>query len=125
MSRALGGSYPEYHTSLDTKSVINQDRHRQAVQILDDIIDVIEHNDKFINQRPFGEPFMSKYDLGTRIGGERIQPQTLYYKFLLQMSDGDADMLDIATELHICMLDLIPAAQELVVAGLLSPARLG
>lgn len=123
LSRALGGSYPEYHTSLDTKSVIHPDRHRQAVQILDDIIDVIEHNDKFINQRPFGEPFMSKYDLGTRFGSERIQPQKLYYKFLLQMSDGDADMLDIATELNICMLDLLTAAQDLVAAGLLSPAR--
>ena len=123
LSRALGGSYPEYHTSLDTKSVIHVDRHRQAVGILEDIIDVIEHNEKFINQRPFGEPFMSKYDLSTRIGGERIQPQKLYYKFLLQMSDGDSDLLDIATELNICMLDLLTAAQDLVAAGLLSPAQ--
>jgi aminopeptidase-like protein len=123
LSRALGGSYPEYHTSLDTKSVIRPDRYLQTVQILEDIIDVIEQNDRYLNQRPFGEPFMSKYDLGTPIGGEKIQAHQLYCKCLLHMSDGDADLIDIANKLDVCMLDLLPPVQDLVTAGLLMPAR--
>lgn len=124
LSRAIGGTYPEYHTSLDTREAISRARHDEAVTILMDIVDVIEQNDRYINQRPFGEPFLSKYDLGTRLGGERIAANQLHYKCLLQMADGESDLLEVAETLGICMLDLIPAVDDLVGADLLRPAAM-
>ena len=38
------------------------------------------------------------------------------------MSDGETDLIDVANEMGICVLDLEPAVQDLVGAGLLEAA---
>jgi len=44
----------------------------------------------------------------------------LYYKILLQMSDGNHDLIDIANMVDVCAVDIFPAVSDLVNAGLLN-----
>jgi aminopeptidase-like protein len=119
LSRGLGGDYPEYHTSLDTKGVIRKERYEETVEIILDIINLIEINDTYINTKPYGEPFLTKYNLGTKISGRIITSDQYYYKVLLQMSDGSNDLIDIANMIEVCAIDFLPCINDLWNAGLL------
>ena len=64
---------------------------------------------------------MSKYDLGTNLGGNKIVSQDLLMKCLLHMGDGEWDLLEIAETIGICALELEEPLTKLLKCGLLIP----
>ena len=64
---------------------------------------------------------MSKYDLGTKLGGNKIKSQDLLMKCLLHMGDGEWDLLEIAETIGICALELEEPLTTLMKCGLLIP----
>ena len=55
---------------------------------------------------PYGEPFMSKYNLGSKISGSKIKPNQLYMKSLLHMGDGETDFIKVSNQLNISANEL-------------------
>jgi aminopeptidase-like protein len=119
ISRGFGGSFPEYHTSLDNQDSLSEEMLSESLQILEQIIDTIEINDRFINSCPFGEPFMSRYNLGTKFGGDRINTNDLLMKCLLHSGDGEQDVLSIAERMGRSALDFAEPIKTLLQTGLL------
>ena len=85
-------------------------------------IDVIENNRRYRNQKPMCEPRLGKYGLYSSIGGQSASDYQMALLWLLNMSDGDHTVLDIA-ERAALPWDLIKqATQALLAAELLKTA---
>lgn len=114
------GEYPEYHTSLDNKKIIDFAALEDTVGLYLEIFSVIEENARFMLLKPCGEPQLSKYIdfYGTR--NHRIaNTQTLAAKWLIHYCDGDHDLLTISQKSRIPLNTLRHVADLLSSANLL------
>lgn len=119
LSRGFGGTFKEYHTSLDDVESLDFQLLNETVDILEKIVDVIELNKKYETTKPYGEPFMSKYNLGSKIAGSKIKPNQLYMKSLLHMGDGETDFIKVSNQLNISANELNDAIKKLVTTELI------
>jgi aminopeptidase-like protein len=59
------------------------------------VIDILEHNRKYLNTNPRCEPFLGKRNLYRPIGGfQDVATQQLALLWVLNLSDGEHDFLD-------------------------------
>lgn len=97
LSRSIYGSYPEYHTSLDDRSVVSPTAIAESVEVVLAIISVLEVNRRYRRVMPYGEPQLDRRGLykplGTTTAHEDEVRATLW---VLNFSDGHHDLLDIA-----------------------------
>jgi aminopeptidase-like protein len=90
--------YPQYHSSLDTPSIVSQARLEASRNIVLGIIDAWEKNKYIINQFK-GEIFCSGYGIWVDY---RINPQGHKRLFeIMERCDGEHTLADIAQELRI------------------------
>jgi aminopeptidase-like protein len=90
------------------------------------IIDVIENNRRYYNQKPFCEPQLGRRNLYRATGGEAVRNEISAQLWVLNLSDGKHSLLDIAERSGLPFEDVNEAAELLVKAGLLStPERDG
>ncbi|MBI5034926.1 MAG: DUF4910 domain-containing protein [Chloroflexi bacterium] len=61
LMRSTYGQYPEYHTSLDNLDFISIDSLLETLELYVDCVYALEHNLRYENLCPFGEPMLSKY----------------------------------------------------------------
>ena len=114
LMRTMYWIYPEYHTSLDNKSIIDFEAMVQTVDMYQNICKAMELNQKYINLCPFGEPMLSKRNLMTDLSTKNKQDQ--HFKnmvWILSYSDGNCSLLDIAEKQNICILDYQDALRDL------------
>ena len=89
------------------------------------VMDVLEANETFVNQQPFGEPQLGKRGLYTAIGGDsRSAERQLAMLWLLNLSDGSHSLLDIARRTGIAFDEVRNTATLLAEHDLLKPALL-
>ncbi len=120
--RTPHGKFPEYHTSADNPSFVRPEGLQDTLQLALTTIDVIENNRRYRNQKPMCEPRLGKYGLYSSIGGQSASDYQMALLWLLNMSDGDHTVLDIA-ERAALPWDLIKqATQALLTAELLKAA---
>lgn len=120
LSRTPFGEFPEYHTSADNLNLINSDNLSASLALLLKIISVIEGNKKWINLNPKGEPQLGKRGLYKSIGGQSQQKDyQMALLWILNLSDGNNSLLDVAIRSGIDFEILLQATQELFNAGLL------
>jgi aminopeptidase-like protein len=97
LMRSPHGSFPEYHTSADDLSFVQPAYLEDSLGAYQRVMDVLEHNQVYLNQRPRGEPQLGKRGLYRAIGGSnhdsRYQMALLW---VLNLSDGRHSLLDIA-----------------------------
>ena len=122
LSRGAGGNYPEYHTSLDTRECIRNQRMDEALRFLLDLIEINETNDGFTSSAPMGEPFLRKHNLAPELGGKKIDADGVKRKYLLQYADGHHDLLEVADLMETPFNQLSPVFDTLTSAGLLKAA---
>lgn len=96
LSRAFGGAYNEYHSSLDTIDVISFERIAQVSQYLYNSILMFDTDCRPLNIKPYGEPFLSKYKLGVEVAGCKITDRDRLIRIVLQNSDGINRISDIS-----------------------------
>ena len=84
-------------------------------------IDVIEHNRAFLNLKPFCEPKLGDYGLYNAVGGRSAGEFQMALLWLLNMSDGENSLLDIAARSNLPWETIKEALQALSKAGLLKP----
>jgi len=116
--RTMYTRFPEYHTSLDDKSLIDFQSLAESVAVYERIVDALEHNLVWWNTVQFGEPQLGKRGLypGTNANAPFELGPTMW---MLNLADGEHDLLAIAERSGQPLAGLVDAATKLSTAGLL------
>jgi aminopeptidase-like protein len=118
--RTPNGVYPEYHSSADNLDLIKPEALADSHSKLLTILSVLEHNRRYLNQNPKGEPRLGKHGLYSTVGGDAGKKAwELSLLWVLNFSDGDHSLLDIAERSGISFGTLRTAAAALEKCGLL------
>jgi aminopeptidase-like protein len=123
LSRSPWGRYAEYHTSADDLDFIDATALAGSLRLLDDTIDVLERNLTYRNLSPKGEPQLGRRGLYEAIGGATAgaaKDRQLALLWVLNQSDGGADLLAIAERSGLPFERLRAAADDLLGVGLLA-----
>ena len=113
--RTMYGVFPEYHTSADNKDFISFSAMEESVNKYLDIIELIEKNDFYINRIPNCEPQLGKRGLYPTIGGQKGKKSSLEgMMWLLNLCDGQHDLIDISIRSKIDVKDLYPILDKLI-----------
>jgi aminopeptidase-like protein len=94
LSRTPHGLFPEYHSSADDLDLVRPEALAASYRAALEIIDVVETNASFRNRSPYGEPQLGRRGLYQSVP-DGTNPE-LAYLWLLNLSDGDHDLLTIA-----------------------------
>jgi aminopeptidase-like protein len=94
LSRTPHGLFPEYHSSADDLSLVSAQALGSIYRAALEVIDVLETNARYRNLAPYGEPQLGKRGLYQAVpDGTRPEEAMLW---ILSLSDGTHDLLDIA-----------------------------
>ncbi|MGA9144693.1 MAG: DUF4910 domain-containing protein [Candidatus Acidiferrales bacterium] len=120
LMRSVWGSFPEYHTSADNLEFIHPQQLGEALTMCAAIVDVLENNRSYRNLNPYCEPQLGKRDLYRSTGGESIGSEINARLWVLNFSDGEHSLLDIAIRSGLPFAAIHDAAKLLLQSGLLS-----
>ncbi len=120
LMRSVWGSFPEYHTSADNLEFIHPARLAESLRICAAILDVLENNRRYRNLNPYCEPQLGKRGLYRYTGGGAIREELNALLWVLNLSDGEHSLLDIAERSHVRFSTIQHAAELLCQSGLLS-----
>lgn len=124
LMRTPHGEFDGYHTSADSLDRISPAALEEAVETCLAVVDVLETDRTLVNQSPYGEPQLGRRGLFRTAGGAVASPdEEKAFLWLLNLSDGDASLLDVAGRSGLAYPVIRSAATRLEQAGLLAPAR--
>ena len=86
------------------------------------VLDILENDGTFLNLRPKGEPQLGKRRLYPAVGGQGTGSELMARLWVLNLSDGDHSLLDIAERAQLSFDTIKAAARLLLDGGLLKPA---
>jgi aminopeptidase-like protein len=122
LMRSVWGTFPEYHTSADNLDFIRSEQLGRSLRVCASVLDVLEGNRFFLNQNPCCEPQLGKRNLYRSTGGESIDLEINARLWVLNLSDGDHSLLDIAERSGLPFAAIHDAAQVLSKGELLAEA---
>jgi aminopeptidase-like protein len=120
LMRSVWGSFPEYHTSADNLEFIRPESLAGSLRVCAGIVDVLESNRRYCNLNPYCEPQLGKRNLYRSTGGETIGSEINARLWVLNLSDGEHSLLDIAERSGLAFHAIRGAAEALAESGLLS-----
>ena len=95
--RSSHGQYSEYHTSADSLDFVQPQYLADSFSKCLSALNILENNKTYLNQNPKCEPRLGKRGLYRMIGGQaEEQVNELALLWVLNLSDGDHTLLDIA-----------------------------
>lgn len=121
-ARTVYAEYDGYHNSLDTKEFMGIDPLIKSAEKIENILEILEYSGCYINQKPYGEPMMSKRDLYPTINEPENHDQREFVRTMMRIlnySDGNHSIIDIAERFDIPVADLKLAIDQLQEAELL------
>jgi len=121
--RTPGGRFPEYHTSADDLNLVRPEALQDSLERLMTVLDVLENNEKFVNQKPYGEPKLSNYKLYDVVGGKIADDARMALLWLLNLSDGHTSLLEIAARSGVPWSAIKDGLRALTSVGLLKPVN--
>lgn len=121
LTRTPHGEYPEYHTSADDLSLVTGEQLAESVRALLRIVDVLEHDGRYRNLHPYGEPQLGRRGLYPATGGRSADDAVMAMLWTLAMSDGETSLLDVAQRADMDFGTIRAAAVRLTGADLLEP----
>jgi aminopeptidase-like protein len=123
LSRSREGEYEEYHSSADDLELVRPEALEEALHAVLEILDVLDTDRRYLNLAPKGEPQLGKRGLYPKVGGPAAKQDQLAMLWVLNQSDGQNSLLDIADRSGIPFASLRRSALKLVEAGLLAENR--
>ena len=117
-SRSEYGTYPEYHTSADDLEFVSAPSLLDSYATIARVLAVLEEDGTFVNRYPHGEPQLGRR--GLYVGTEEERMVLLW---VLNQSDGQHSLLDIAERAVMAFPAIRAAATALLEAKLLAPAE--
>jgi aminopeptidase-like protein len=121
LMRGRHGQFAEYHTSLDDLSFVQGPRLAESYAVLSAIVSALQHDLRYTNLQPFGEPQLGKRGLYRAVGGTGLPGLQFAMLWVLNMSDGKHALLDVAERSGLSFSNIKVAADLLVEHGLLAP----
>ena len=121
LMRSVWGSFPEYHTSADNLDFIRPLALARSLRACIAIVDLLEKNRRFRNLQPYCEPQLGRRNLYRTTGGDEIDAEIHARLWVLNLSDGEHSLLDIAERSGLGFALLSDAADLLTREGLLEP----
>ena len=119
LTRTPYAGYPEYHTSADNPSFVSPAAMEDTLGALRDAFAVLDRNRRYVNLSPYGEPQLGKRGLYDSLGGRSDAKQAqMAMLWVLNLSDGDHSLLDIAERAGLPFDIVDVAARALHDAGL-------
>ncbi len=125
LMRSVWGSFPEYHTSADNLDFIHPQQLARSLRLCASIFDVLENNCSYTSQNQCCEPQLGKRNLYRSTGGESIGVEINARLWVLNFSDGDHSLLDIAECSGMPFTAIRDAAELLCENGLLIESSRG
>jgi aminopeptidase-like protein len=120
LSRTPHGQFPEYHTSADNLQFVKARHLAETLRTYLSVISLLEGNRRYKNLNPRCEAQLGKRGLYRTMGGQIDQPlRELAMLWVLNLSDGDHALLDIADRAGIPFDLICEAADSLRTCGLL------
>lgn len=118
--RSRFGTYPQYHTSSDNLDFIAPEHLAESYAAIRAAIEVIEGDGYLVNTSPKGEPQLGRRGLYDAIGGmQDVAESRMAMLWLLNLSDGEHSLLDIAERAGIPFRSIAETAEILRASGLL------
>jgi aminopeptidase-like protein len=96
LMRSVWGSFPQYHTSADDLNFIKPKQLLESLQVCAAIFDTLEGNRRYRNLNPYCEPQLGRRGLYRSMGGGPIESEINASLWVLNLSDGENSLLDIA-----------------------------
>jgi aminopeptidase-like protein len=121
LMRSVWGSFPEYHTSADNLDFIRPQYLAESLRVCTAIVDVLEKNRRYRNLSPFCEPQLGRRGLYERSHSNTLEEDINARLWVLNQSDGEHSLLDIAERSGLAFQTIDDAAEVLVKGGLLEP----
>ncbi len=120
LTRTPYAEYPEYHTSGDNPDLVSPESMVDTLAVLREAVAVLDVNRHYVNLSPYGEPQLGKRGLYDSLGGRSDAKQAqLAMLWVLNLSDGEHSLLDIAERAGLPVRLRRRAAAALVDAGLI------
>jgi aminopeptidase-like protein len=121
LMRSPHGTFPEYHTSADNLEFVRPENLQESLERYIEVIEVLEGNRTYVNLNPNCEPQLGKRGLYSAIGGDsEAARRQLAMLWVLNLSDGEHSLLDIAERSAVMFRDVLSMAQLLQQHGLLA-----
>jgi aminopeptidase-like protein len=122
--RTPHGCFPQYHTSADNLDFVRPEFLADSFSKCLAVLRTLEHNKAYVNQNPKGEPQLGKRGLYGAIGGQKeARLNELAMLWVLNLSDGQHTLLDIANRAGLAFDLIHDAANALKEHGLLKEAE--
>ncbi|MFF1614636.1 DUF4910 domain-containing protein [Amycolatopsis sp. NPDC058278] len=119
LTRTPYAGYPEYHTSADNPGFVSPAAMEDTLSTLLDAFGVLDRNRRYVNLSPYGEPQLGKRGLYDSLGGRSDAKQAqMAMLWVLNLSDGEHSLLDIAERAGLPFGIVDVAARALRDAGL-------
>ena len=124
LMRSQHGQFPEYHTSADNLDFVHPEFLADSLEKCVAVTDILERNRRYQNLNPKCEPQLGARGLyeGVTAGPER-QKHELALLWVLNLSDGEHSLLDIAERSNIPFAIISSAADSLRQADLLKEVQ--
>jgi len=120
LMRSVWGTFPEYHTSADNLDFIKPQQLAESLRVCVAAVDVLENNRRYRNLSPYCEPQLGKRNLYRPTGGEAVGVEINARLWVLNLSDGEHSLLDIAERSRLPFQAISDAAELLCHGGLLA-----
>lgn len=121
LGRATHGEYPQYHTSADDLAFIDADALGASLAVIEEIVSVLEGDERYRNASPFGEPQLGRRGLYRALGGDvDAKAKEMALLWVLSGSDGTSTLLDISCASGLPFTSVRAAADALLDADLLA-----
>ena len=126
LGRTPFATYPQYHTSADDLDFVGPAQLQESLQVCQEIVEVLEGNRRYLNLFPKGEPQLGRRGLYGSIGGRSdAEERQMAMLWVLNLSDGDHSLLDVAERAGLPFALVADVAAVLEEAGLLSRTAAG
>lgn len=120
LTRTPYGRYPEYHTSADNLDFVRPEALEGSLRTYLAVVDVLEGNRRYLNLNPKCEPQLGRRGLYRTIGGDDAgRARELALLWVLNLSDGEHSLLEIAERSGMAFATIREAADALLEVELL------
>ncbi|MBJ7535372.1 DUF4910 domain-containing protein [Rhodomicrobium vannielii ATCC 17100] len=122
--RSRYASFPEYHTSADAMDFIAPEHLAESYGLVREALFVIENDRVYRNLFPKGEPQLGRRGLYDALGGDpKGAEKNIAMLWVLNLSDGEHSLLDIAKRAKIPFATIFATATLLERHKLIAPSR--
>jgi aminopeptidase-like protein len=122
--RTPHGGYPEYHSSADNLDFVKPESLAQSYELCLSVFDLLEHNRTYLNTNPKCEPQLGRRGLYRTVAGQQEkQTRELVLLWVLNLSDGQHSLLDIAVRAGVPFDEVQRSAEALLECGLLTESK--